>query len=220
MLVLGAFASRLKGLHKRGPQPQGADDGIRARMRRDSRRGSAAIEFAMLAPVFFLFLFGLIETGVIYFAQATLTNAIDDAARTVRTGKLMGTLTADQMKDAVCNGIATRQDGTGPMGLMSWDTCKATLQVDMRVFDGFSGANYPSVIKADGSLDVNNMTVQATDACKVVLFRAYYPWTVLTPFLGSLMSNMPSGNQVLLGAAAAFRTEPYPDASRATTQLC
>lgn len=205
MLVLGAFASRLKA--------------SRTRMRRDARRGSAAIEFAMVAPIFFLFLFGIIETGVLYFAQSTLTNAIDDAARQVRTGQLKGTLTADQMKDAVCSGIATLENGQGT-GLMSWQTCKATLQVDMRVFDGFSGASYPNVIKDNGALDVNNMTVQATDACKVVLFRAYYPWKVLTPFLAQLMSNMPSGNEILLGSAAAFRTEPYPDADRATSATC
>lgn len=210
MLLLGAFASRLKAAH--------------ARMRKDSRRGSAAIEFAMIAPVFFLFMFGIIETGVLYFAQSTLTNAIEDAARVVRTGQLKGTITADQMKTAVCNGIASSPSGTpsdeAHTGLMDWTTCMTQLQVDMRVFDGFSGAAYPNVIKPDGSLDVNNMTVQATDACKVVLFRAYYPWHVLTPFLASLMSNMPSGDEFLLGSGAAFRTEPYPDAGRQATTTC
>lgn len=193
-------------------------------MRKDSRRGNAAIEFAMVAPVFFLFLFGLIETGVLFFAQSTLTNSIENAARLVRTGQLKGTLTADQMKTAVCTSIASSPAGTpsdeAHLGLMSWETCKANLQVDMRVFDGFSGASYPDVIRSDGSLDVNNMTVQATDACKVVLFRAYYPWHVLTPFLAPLMSNMPSGNEVLLGSAAAFRTEPYPDGNRQATSTC
>jgi Flp pilus assembly protein TadG len=210
MLLLGAFASRFRA--------------AAARMHTDSRRGSAAIEFAMIAPVFFLFMFGIIETGVLYFAQSTLTNAIENAARQVRTGHLKGTLTADQMKSAVCNSIASSPVGTpeseAHSGLMSWTACKNNLQVDMRVFDGFSGAAYPDVIKSDGSLDVDNMTVQATDACKVVLFRAYYPWHVLTPFLAPLMSNMPSGNEVLLGSAAAFRTEPYPDAEREATTIC
>jgi Flp pilus assembly protein TadG len=205
MLFLGAFASRLRA--------------ARARMRKDARRGSAAVEFAMIAPVFFLFMFGIIETGVLYFAQSTLTNAIEDAARQVRTGQLKGTITAEQMKTAVCSGIASSSDNSH-IGLMSWTTCMNQLQVDMRVFDGFSGASYPNVIKPDGSLDVNNMTVEATDACKVVLFRAYYPWHVLTPFLAPLMSNMPSGDEILLGSGAAFRTEPYPDANREATSLC
>ncbi|HVP83688.1 MAG TPA: TadE/TadG family type IV pilus assembly protein [Rhizomicrobium sp.] len=203
--MLGAFSSRLKTL--------------RRRMREESRRGSAAVEFAMIAPVFFLFLFGIIETGVIYFAQSTLTNSVEDAARMVRTGQLKGTLTADQMKQAVCGSFASSSDGS-KLGLMSWQTCLNTLQVDMRVFDGFGGATYPNVIKDDGSLDVNNMTVQAADACRVVLFRAYYPWHILTPFLAPLMSNMPSGTDMLLGAAEAFRTEPYPDANRQANAVC
>lgn len=205
MLLLGAFTSRLKA--------------ARTRMRKDSRRGSAAIEFAMIAPIFFLFLFGIIETGVLFFAQSTLTNAIDDAARQVRTGQLKGEITSDQMKEAVCSSMASSSDGSH-LGLMSWSTCKQNLQVDMRVFDGFSTASYPAVITPGGDIDVNNMTVQATDACKVVLFRAYYPWHVLTPFLGPLMSNMPSGDRVLLGSAAAFRTEPYPDANREANNVC
>jgi len=205
MLVLGAFASRLKTL--------------RGRLRDNATRGSALVEFAMIAPVFFLFMFGIIETGVIYFAQSTLTNAVEEASREVRTGQKKGALTAEDMKEAVCNSFAAAQDGSS-IGLMSWQTCVDTLQVDMRVFDGFSGASYPSVIKSDGSLDVNNMTVEATDACKVVLFRAYYPWHVLTPFLASLMSNMPSDSEVLLGAAQAFRTEPYPDVEHTTTTTC
>lgn len=205
MPMLGAFSSRLKTL--------------RRRMREESRRGSAAVEFAMIAPVFFLFLFGIIETGVIYFAQSTLTNSVEDAARKVRTGQLMGTLTADQMRQAVCSSFASSSDGSR-LGLMSWQTCLDTLQVDMRVFNGFGGATYPNVILPDGGLDVNNMTIQATDACKVVLFRAYYPWHILTPLLAPLMSNMPSGTDVLLGAAEAFRTEPYPDASHQASATC
>lgn len=194
-------------------------------MRKDSRRGSAAVEFAMVAPIFFLFLFGLIETGVLFFAQSTLTNAIDDAARQVRTGQQKGALSADTVKSLVCASFASSDPQNPPAsgartGLMSWQDCKNTLQVDMRVFSGFSGASYPNVIKSNGALDVNNMTVQATDACKVVLLRAYYPWSVLTPFLAPLMSNMPSGNEVLLGSAAAFRTEPYPDANRQASTTC
>ena len=73
MFGLGVLASRLRR--------------TRLRMRKNSRSGMAAVEFAMVAPAFFLFLFGIIETGVIFFAQSALTNATNDAARLVRTGQ-------------------------------------------------------------------------------------------------------------------------------------
>src|SRR5690242_12569352 len=58
---------------------------FRRRLRRDGSKGSAAIEFAMVAPVFFLLLMGTIEAGIIFFAQSSLQNALNDAARLVRT---------------------------------------------------------------------------------------------------------------------------------------
>lgn len=57
------------------------------RLKADAIKGSAAIEFALVAPVFFILLMGTIETGVIFFAQATLQNAVNDTARLVRTGQ-------------------------------------------------------------------------------------------------------------------------------------
>ena len=39
---------------------------------RHNRRGSAAVEFALVAPVFFALLFAIIETGIIFFAGQIL----------------------------------------------------------------------------------------------------------------------------------------------------
>jgi len=36
---------------------------------RGSRRGSAAVEFALVAPVFFALLFAIIETAIMFFAS-------------------------------------------------------------------------------------------------------------------------------------------------------
>jgi Flp pilus assembly protein TadG len=169
------------------------------RMRGRSRSGSALVEFALIAPVLFLLLFGIIETGVIYFANSALENAIDDAAREVRTGQVSGPVTPGQLKALVCNDMT---------GLFSSSTCTSNLQVDMRAFPNFSSASYPNVINKDGSINTGSLQVQPAAACYVVLFRAFYPWTIMTPLMSPLLSNMPGG-KYLLASAAAFRTEPY-----------
>jgi Flp pilus assembly protein TadG len=46
------------------------------------RRGTAAIEFALVAPVFFLLVFGLIELGRMVMVQQALTNAAREGCRT------------------------------------------------------------------------------------------------------------------------------------------
>jgi Flp pilus assembly protein TadG len=46
------------------------------------RRGVAAVEFAFVAPIFFLLVFGLIEMGRMMMIQQSLTNAAREGCRT------------------------------------------------------------------------------------------------------------------------------------------
>ena len=48
---------------------------------RRNRRGAAAVEFAIVAPVFFLMVFGMIEFGRALMVQQVLTNASREGAR-------------------------------------------------------------------------------------------------------------------------------------------
>lgn len=172
-------------------------------MRARSRSGSAAIEFAMVAPVLFLFLFGIIETGVIFFASSALQNATDDVARLIRTGQISGHLTATDLRTRICSEVA---------GLISSTNCQANLQVDLDAYSGFSGNGYGSVTNTDGSIDPTKLHVDNAGACTVVLMRSFYPWTIMTPLMAPLLQNMPNG-QYLIASAAAFRTEPYVSGS-------
>jgi Flp pilus assembly protein TadG len=45
------------------------------------RRGAAVVEFAVVAPVFFLLVFGMIEYGRMVMVQQILTNAAREGAR-------------------------------------------------------------------------------------------------------------------------------------------
>lgn len=51
------------------------------RLCRKYRRGAAAVEFAFVAPVFFLLVFGMIEFGRMVMVQQLLTNASREGAR-------------------------------------------------------------------------------------------------------------------------------------------
>jgi Flp pilus assembly protein TadG len=174
---------------------------LRQRMRADGTKGSAAIEFAMVAPVLFLFLFGIIETGVIFFGSAMLQNATDDTARKIRTGQLAGTLTLAQLRASVCSEVN---------GLIS--DCSTALQIDLRSYTSFGSSSYPSITKADGTVDTSKLAIQATADCSVVLLRTFYAWNIMTPLMQPLLQNTQTG-KYLLSASSAFRTEPYTSAS-------
>ena len=54
---------------------------------RRSRAGSAAVEFALVAPVFFALLFAIIEVAIMFFASQVLETITQDSARALMTGQ-------------------------------------------------------------------------------------------------------------------------------------
>jgi Flp pilus assembly protein TadG len=62
------------------------------RLCRKNRRGAAAVEFAVVAPVLFLLVFGMIEFGRMVMVQQVITNGSREGAR---LAVLDGTTTAD-----------------------------------------------------------------------------------------------------------------------------
>src|SRR5690606_32800631 len=51
------------------------------RLFRRNRRGASAVEFALVAPIFVLFVFGMVEYGRMVMVQQVLTNASREGAR-------------------------------------------------------------------------------------------------------------------------------------------
>src|SRR6201996_5081310 len=75
------------------------------RLRRHPR-GSAAVEFALVAPVFFALLFAIIEVALMFFATQVLETVTQASARYVMTGQAQsGSLTQAQFRTYVCGQI-------------------------------------------------------------------------------------------------------------------
>jgi Flp pilus assembly protein TadG len=180
---------------------------LRRRLKADANKGSAAIEFAMVGPVFFVLLMGTIEAGVIFFAQSALQNALNDTARLVRTGQTACyttsngncvTMTQAQFRTKLCSTVST----------LLKDCSGASLQFDANAYSsGFSSASNSSPLDAGGNLPTLTVFNLGT-ACDVILIRAFYKWPVFTPGLSYFLSNV-TGGYHLLSSAAAFRNEPF-----------
>jgi len=63
--------------------------------RRDDR-GAAAVEFALVLPVLVLLLFGIIEFGLVFDAQLTITHAAREGARVASVGGNVASAVAAQ----------------------------------------------------------------------------------------------------------------------------
>jgi Flp pilus assembly protein TadG len=182
---------------------------IRNRMRADAEKGSAAIEFAMVAPVFFVLLMGIFEAAIMFFSQAALQNAMVDMGRYVRTGQInchtmSGTtcvkMTKDQFRTEMCAKIA-------PL-----IACNANLQIDVQAYSSYGGTNYNSPLNTDKTLNTSLNNYITGNACDVVLARTFYTWPVVTPVLSWFLVNM-AGGKHLMTATTAFRNEPYTTTS-------
>jgi Flp pilus assembly protein TadG len=161
-----------------------------------NRSGSAALEFALIAPVFFLLIFSIMEIGIIFFAQSTLQVGADDVARLVRTGQVQGqAMSQTAIRNRVCADVA-------PL-----IPCDNNLMVDVEAFSNFGSVSFSPPLDQNGNLNTMN-AFNAGDACNVVLVRVFYPWTVFTPVLTPFLSDMAS-NKHLLYSASSFRNEPF-----------
>ena len=88
------------------------------RLCRRNRRGAAAVEFAVVAPVFFLLIFGMIEFGRMVMVQQILTNASREGARIAvldgTTGAEVLTAVDNYLQSARVGGADVTVDPTEP----------------------------------------------------------------------------------------------------------
>ena len=93
---------------------------------RRHRRGSAAVEFALVAPIFIALLFAIIEVALMFFASQVLETVTQASARYLLTGQAQsGGLSQAQFKTYVCSQIP------------ALFTC-ANLQVNVQSYPSFA----------------------------------------------------------------------------------
>lgn len=84
---------------------------IRPRGIQLARRGAAVVEFAVVAPVFIILVFGMIECGRMVMVQQVLTNASREGARCAvivgKTAADASDVVDDYLADANINGSTT-----------------------------------------------------------------------------------------------------------------
>jgi Flp pilus assembly protein TadG len=174
---------------------------FRRALRARSKSGSAAIEFAFVAPVFFMFMFGILEGGIMFFGRAALMNSVQDAARLIRTGQAQnGSMSQADFKTQVCNGISA---------LLNCND----LTVDVQNYpSGFSAGGLGSPTDSSGELTAGQNNYNVGGPCDVVVVRAFYRYTIKTPVIASFLAGKAGTDFNYLTAAAAFRNEPYSSA--------
>ena len=187
-----------------------------------SDQGSAAIEFAFVAPVFFALMLGILEIGVMMFAQFALQNSVMDAARLIRTGQVHSAalLIQDQVPVPQCaadNGsdqLSFNNEGQwfkqqiccGVSPLIDDATCKSDVVVTVAApsagFAGdFNSLTTPGTAGTYFGSDPSNSATPGAAAqnvaCQIVMVRANYNWPIWFPGLAKLLNSNNADNYLV-----------------------
>jgi Flp pilus assembly protein TadG len=169
---------------------------LRRRWRRDER-GAAAIEFAIIAPVFFFLMFVIAETALVFVAEQVLDNAVFETARLIRTGQVQqGGMSPADFKQEVCDRISVFIDCTG-----------TNFYLEVKAYDTFADMIVNKPVDDDDNF-TDPGTYDFGTASEIVVVRAYYQWPI-TPILGHQWQNAMANGKLLIGSFAAFCNEPY-----------
>ena len=169
---------------------------------RRNRGGSAAVDFALVAPIFFALLFAIIESAMVFFASQLLETVTADSARLVMTGQAQAaSMTAVAVQD---QSVRSRRH-----------------IVRLRQRHLYRRAELPVVLLSQPCrsdrrrkkfVPPNNFSPGGPG--DIVVVRVFYKWPLFVTSMGYDISNLTGGKR-LLTATAAFQNEPYLEPMRA-----
>ena len=182
--------------------PAAAPGSFRTALRRfrRNRRGSAAVEFALVAPVFFALLFAIIETAIVFFAGQVLETVTQDSARKIMTGQAQ---TANYSQGAV---QGHRRLPAGALAKVLFN-CANALYRSARATPPSPTSRSPTRSTA-ARISSRPPAIAPARGGDIVVVRMFYQWPLFVTGLGYNISNL-AGSKRLLSATAAFRNEPF-----------
>ena len=183
--------------------------------------GTTAIEFAVVAAPFFMFVFGIIGISMHYFVMNSIEKGMDQASRLIRTGQAQtNNFTVGEFKNYLCNKANSRasEDSNGDAVDLKTDLGDGHVKCDdLEIFlqkaANWQDLNPEPCVDVSGTKRVNStnsadpLATHAGTESDVVLVTACYEWqfTKKIPFLRFDTSD----NAMIIQSATAFRTEPY-----------
>ena len=185
------------------------------------RRGSTIVEFALVAPLFFFMLFGVLELGLLLIGNSCLGAATLTLARQVRVGQIVlpGATAAGGGSQMSLAGFKAALCAKIPV--LDNKTCLKQIQVDVRTQTGFQGQTMPNPVTGS-NFNANGLCYYSGGPGDIVSVRAYLLWPIMTPvMLNALVtttslttgSGSTTGSYLTLTAVEAFKNEPNATAT-------
>ena len=187
---------------------------------RRRQRGAAAVEFALIAPVFLIMMFSLFEIGWFYFATSIVDASSSTAGRLVRTGQVQRWTVNPYTSTAIANEADRAQalfDGVcqtlGGLG-----DCGQRMTVEVESFPSFialNAANNPPTCADATPEELADIIFSPGGELQIVRLRICFIYNTVNPLIG--FHSIGAGVDMAEGGAGTrriitsmiFRNEPY-----------
>ncbi|MDP6389516.1 MAG: pilus assembly protein [Alphaproteobacteria bacterium] len=182
---------------------------LRGRFTRDEG-GAAALEYAMVAPVFILALVGMMELGLMTFANVLLEGGLREASRYGATGFALpdGTSRADRIRQIVIeNGAGLVVDEHVTITALIYPSFESIGQAepfqDANDNDSYDEGETYTDVNGNGQWDPDMGLEGAGGAGDIVVYRVDYPWSPITNLFGGMIGD------INLSTSLVIRNEPF-----------
>lgn len=169
------------------------------------RQGTAAIEFAIVVPVFLALMMSTFEVGWYYFVNAALDGATVSVARYIRTGQAQnGGYQSQADRDAFfANEVCPKLSFLGD--------CNSRLTAEVMTFSSFSDLaadTTPMTCRDDNPTQIANLPFQPGSDDSIVRVRLCFIYNTLNPLIGLNLSRTSDGKRKVI-SSYILRVEPY-----------
>jgi Flp pilus assembly protein TadG len=150
-----------------------------------ARHGQSLVEFAMVAPLFFLLVFGITDFGRLFFTKETLQYALREAGRYAVTGQKLA--------------------GTNPLTQNPYTRVESIKAIAQKYAAGLlpdSSQITVEAMDAQGNLDINHPAGLPGETVVVSLNASL---TLITPLIGRYFPN----GVYAFTVSTSFKNEPF-----------
>jgi len=186
---------------------------ITSRLQRLGRddSGATAVEFALIAPVLFMLIMGVIEFGMLLTARGILEHATYVATRLGRTGFVESGSDRDatirkELRDRAALFLDPARVSITSTSYTDFDDIGDPEPFTDANGNGVrdSGENYTDV-NGNGNWDADQGANGYGGRKEIVVYDVTYPWNFFTPIIGQFFPQ----SQVTLTAHAIVKNEPF-----------
>ncbi len=160
-----------------------------------SESGNVMIEFALLAPVFFMLIIGLIEFVLFQYKSYALNHVVYEAARNLQTGEIQSSSDME---------AALRQEVCDHAGAMI--DCGA-IAFDVRSFDRLRDITYPPA-SFNSSGEPTNFVFEPGGPNQYTVVRAAISHGFVTPFMNDVFGTG-TDHPAIVNAFCVVKNEPW-----------